>query len=459
MLTKYDEIQIPEQGDPFLNDRAGRKKLAENLTRLVQSARQPFVISLQAPWGAGKSTFIKMWKAHLESFGHACMYFNAWENSFVEDPLIAFVGEIGKKMLERKTQGKLGMQLKKLQIIGGKLARNALPMTIQFATQGLLNQEAVKQASELIFNNRKEIAGFVSDLAEEKIKQYENDKNGILEFRKELAEFAKALSAKANAKKPIVFFVDELDRCKPAFTVALLDRVKNVFSVEGIVFVLAFNRGQIERSVATVYGAGMEIDGYLRRFVDFNVLLPDPDTEIFCQSLFDRLDLQKTFKRAAEDGEALLKIFVKLARAYGFSLRAIEQCFTEINFILRATPSEARVYPGILAFLVSLKAQQPELYARLGGRLPYPQIKELLKAAAADLDLTDPDLKWMFAQFAVYAIYGYAEDPDRIKDAVLDLTADIESGLYAEAVLQIAPHVAGDARVLRDLVAMLSLVL
>jgi hypothetical protein len=460
MLTKYDEIQIPDRGDPFINDRLARKKLAENLTRLLQSTRQPFVISLQAPWGAGKTTFIKMWKTHLESFGHTCLYFNAWQNDFVEDPLIAFVGEISKKMLEKKAQGKIGMQLKKLQIIGGKLVRSAMPMTIQFATQGLLNQEAVKQASDLLFTNRNEIAGFISDLAEEKIKQYESDKSGILEFKKELADFAKTLSAKANAKKPLVFFVDELDRCKPSFTIALLERIKHVFSVEGIAFVLAVNRAQLDHSVKSIYGPEMDADGYLRRFVDFSIRLPEPDIENFCQSLFERLDLQKVFNSRedkANEQDALLKIFVKLARSYRFSLRVIEQCFTEINLILRTTPSNATIYPGLLSFLVAFKAFKPEAYELLEGNLTYPKIKELLATITQDLDMSDRDLTWMLAQFAAYVLYGYLEREDKIKEAVMDIGADADSQVYAERLVQIMKQMEGDQHVVRDLVAMLNL--
>lgn len=460
MLLKYDEIQIPERGDPFLNDTLARKKLAENLTRLVQSARQPFVLSVQAPWGAGKTTFIKMWQAYLESFGHACLYFNAWQNDFVEDPLIAFVGEISKKMMEKRAQGKLGMQLKKLEIIGGKLARSAVPMTVQFATQGLLSQESIKQASDFIFNNRGEIAGFLSHLAEEKIRQYESDKNGIEEFKKELAEFAKSLAARANAKKPLVFFVDELDRCRPGFAIALLERVKHIFSVEGVVFVLAVNREQLDYSVKAVHGAATDADGYLRRFVDFSVNLPAPDVESFCRSLYNRFDLPKFFharRNKPSEQQALLKALVKFARAYRFSLRAIEQIFTELNVLLRTIPSNSVLHPGLLAFLITFKSRNPQAYQALSGELTYPQLKEIVKSAAADLDLNDKEITWILAQFAAYAVYGYVEE-GRIKDAVMDLTADYECQPYAESVLEIVQRMEGDARALRDLVATLNLI-
>ncbi len=72
MLKKNVEIEIPAN-DPFLNDRLGRKQIAENLTLLIQSTNQPFVLSIQAPWGWGKTTFIKMWKAQLEVSG-ACLF-------------------------------------------------------------------------------------------------------------------------------------------------------------------------------------------------------------------------------------------------------------------------------------------------------------------------------------------------------------------------------------------------
>ena len=95
MLTKNNAIEIPSD-NPFANDKLERKNFAENLTQLISSTNQPFVISIEAPWGWGKTTFINMWKKQLDTLGYTCLYFNAWESDFVEDPLIAFVGEVGK---------------------------------------------------------------------------------------------------------------------------------------------------------------------------------------------------------------------------------------------------------------------------------------------------------------------------------------------------------------------------
>jgi predicted KAP-like P-loop ATPase len=46
-------------------------------------------MSIDSPWGTGKTTFIKMWQAHLESQGVTSICFNAWESDYAEDPLVA----------------------------------------------------------------------------------------------------------------------------------------------------------------------------------------------------------------------------------------------------------------------------------------------------------------------------------------------------------------------------------
>jgi predicted KAP-like P-loop ATPase len=87
MLKKLTEIEVRAES-PFANDALERKQSIERLTSLVESTEQPFVLSVEAPWGWGKTTFIRMWKTHLESNGHICLHFNAWENDFVDDPLV-----------------------------------------------------------------------------------------------------------------------------------------------------------------------------------------------------------------------------------------------------------------------------------------------------------------------------------------------------------------------------------
>ncbi len=457
MLQKHRAIEILSE-NPFANDKLDRKKIAENLTRLVETTNQPFVISIEAPWGWGKTTFINMWKTHLESLGHVCLYFNAWENDFVEDPLISFIGEIGKVLGDKKGKGKIAKQYEKIQKIGGKIVRRTLPVTIQIATQGLLTQESVKKVSDILFASGDEIANFASGLAEEKIKQYENDKLGIVEFRKELASFAKSLSEDQSKKMPLIFFVDELDRCKPDFSLALLERIKHIFSVEGVVFVLGIDRKQIEQSVKSIYGQEMDQDGYLRRFIDYRFPLLQPSSEGFSQFLFERFAMSEALKNRRDpqgEKEALIRVFAKFAKLHKFSLRKIEQCFTEMNLVLRTIPPDILLFPEMLAFLVALKNYDEHGYFDLRRNMSYIELKKFLERIGKDFDMSDRYDFRLLARIHANLILDYlnrytdSREYDRaIKDIQVNLaeTASAENRIYSTEVIQIIQYAENDGR-------------
>ncbi len=467
MLKKNIEMEIPPN-DPFKNDMLERRKIAENLTLLVQSTKQPFVLSVQAPWGWGMTTFIKMWKAHLESLGHVCFYFNAWENDFVEDPLIAFVGEINRTLTEKSSKGQISTQIRKLQNVGGKLVRRALPLTIQIATQGLLGQESVKKVSDLLFNSGGEIASFASEMAEEKMKQYENDKNGVQEFRNELAKVTRAFSEGVGKKSPAVFFIDELDRCRPEFSISLLERIMHIFSVKGMVYVLGIDRNQIEQSVKSKYGPGMDADAYLRRFIDFSVNLPEPTVERYCQLLYERFQLQEVFAKRRDgnnERDALMRAFMNLAKSYRFSLRVIEQCFTEINLVLRTTPPDVRLYSYLLALLVALKTARPKSHSLLLDDLSPADVKTLLDEIKQDLDISERVCRWMLAQFEVYLVFGCLQSDDSRAELLEELRSGAQKQnpverRYAQQVLRFAEKIQYDLyyKEVRSLVSQISLI-
>ncbi len=58
-----------ETGDPFANCRLDRKRYALALTKLIEGDEGGTVIALNNKWGAGKTTFVNMWKNYLESEG------------------------------------------------------------------------------------------------------------------------------------------------------------------------------------------------------------------------------------------------------------------------------------------------------------------------------------------------------------------------------------------------------
>ena len=68
METKPPQTEITfgeNKENPFHNDLLNRKQEIMDLTPMIKRIKSPAVMALYAPWGAGKTAFIKMWAAYL----------------------------------------------------------------------------------------------------------------------------------------------------------------------------------------------------------------------------------------------------------------------------------------------------------------------------------------------------------------------------------------------------------
>ena len=121
----------------------------------------------------------------------------------------------------------------------------------------------------------KEIATGVSeisaDVIEKKIENYGVEKDALKKFKESLEKLA--AKVREEQKFPLTIIVDELDRCRPDFALGLLERIKHLFDVKGVAFVLLVNRSKIESYIQTVYG-NADAEAYLLKFGNLFVDLP-----------------------------------------------------------------------------------------------------------------------------------------------------------------------------------------
>ncbi len=86
------------------DDCLNRKKFAEKLTqaiRIVYAVEDDaYVLSLNASFGSGKTTFVNMWKHDLENKKIQCMYLNAWEQNFNDEPLMPILETLLERLEE-----------------------------------------------------------------------------------------------------------------------------------------------------------------------------------------------------------------------------------------------------------------------------------------------------------------------------------------------------------------------
>ena len=52
------------------------------------------MISIDGQWGTGKTFLLRRWQKDLGSEGFSAIYFNAWEDDFCDDPLLAIIGQL-----------------------------------------------------------------------------------------------------------------------------------------------------------------------------------------------------------------------------------------------------------------------------------------------------------------------------------------------------------------------------
>ncbi len=272
--------------NPFAEDKLDREKICETLTQLVSGISEPFVLSVDAPWGEGKTTFLNMWKASYQQGDGIVIPFNAWETDFSDNALVALLGELdsGIKAIckEHGIDDKATKLFESAKHAGTQLVGLTLNTLVKSSTGGYIDP------SRILSDLKDGKASLSEKLKSDVVADYQNTKKAIAMFRTELEKLAKELSAAGNDNRSVVICIDELDRCRPTYAVKMLETVKHLFSVPGIVFIIAIDREQVCSSVRVLYGEGCDADGYLQRFFDLNLNLPAPDPVTYIEVLMEK---------------------------------------------------------------------------------------------------------------------------------------------------------------------------
>ncbi|MCU1751572.1 KAP family NTPase [Pseudomonas sp. 6D_7.1_Bac1] len=356
MKLKSKGLEIPSD-DIFQNDKLRRKGSVENLTLLLNNISSPLVFSVNAPWGAGKTTYLRMLHSSLESEGRKTIYFSAWETDFASDPLLAFLGEINiglKGFLgSSPTKNKAWETAKKA---GAHILRRGLPVGVKIATAGLID------ADKLIED---ESAKLAEALSKDVIDAYSKNKEAIAEFKSSVGQ---VLEKDGGGTEKLYIFVDELDRCRPTYAIELLERVKHLLDIEGLVFVLALDKNQLSHSVRAVYGSEFDALGYLKRFIDVEFNLPPANFDLFIDHLykhfeFDRYFAARNFGDIAFDGRDLVSSIKIIADSQKMPLRSIEQFFAKVKLVLLSVTTKNYLYPELVVFLLFVKDGYSDIYA------------------------------------------------------------------------------------------------
>lgn len=351
-IVKPLPIKVNKE-NPFENDKFDRRIFADVLLKIIQNSEPPYTICIDSPWGTGKTTFIEMFSTVLEQNKFPYIVFNAWENDFDEDPLISLIAKFST-LINSDGSSLLQEAYEKTKKYSIALIKNSLPVILKLATAGVLdiNQYTEEQLSDLVENSVKR-----------KLEEYEKSKTTVNNFKTQL----KAYINKVNGENgvPLIFIIDELDRCKPTFAINLLERIKHLFDIDNIIFIFAIDKTQISYSIQKVYGLNPNTDGYLKRFFDLEVKLSNKNFSEFIDNALENLGTHDYLKAKTQlpvkkgDIIELIELYTNL---FSLTLRDIERLITKATFVIKIIPPhEVSDFTSVL-FLLSLKSNNPQLY-------------------------------------------------------------------------------------------------
>ncbi|MGD9887834.1 MAG: P-loop NTPase fold protein [Halothiobacillaceae bacterium] len=354
---------VVNDSDGFSKDVLQRKEFGEALSNLIIQSTDELVISLDGKWGEGKTTFVKMWQGLLKEKGIPSIYIDAFQNDYTEDAFISIASAI-TAYADQYTHGdnnNLEFRVKAKQV-GVRLLAWTAKIGIKAATLGIIDSANIDTLSQIGEDIAEDSSEEIANLVEERLSKHGKETELIQSFRDSLSDLPTKI--KDNTSKRLVIIIDEMDRCKPSFAVEILEKIKHLFSVESVVFLLVMHKQQLEEAIKSVYGQNIDAHTYLQKFINVETSIPkrindryNNDIDIYIRKLLQLHEI--TFWG---DDEVIVEGLVPLAQHFNLSLRQLEKVFTNLAIIYSTFgENNLRIVPVII-FIAVVKVVNPDVF-------------------------------------------------------------------------------------------------
>lgn len=319
------ELKATEENiiESLENDAIGRNNEVFNFSELLSTLEGPYSVAIDSEWGSGKTFFVKQVKMLLDSLNPQSkvdketrdkilkkfnldkelnensekvddsiysIYFDAWKNDADDEPIKSLIYDI---MLELNF--KYNFSDTKLTDAGIRALKFLTPVI----------GGAVETGSKILD----------SLFSEEQLKPFIKKKS----FEKEIQNFISELPNERGNK--LVIFIDELDRCNPAYAVKLLEQIKHYMEDDRIIFVFSVNINQLQHTIKHYYGNNFNATKYLDRFFDLQVKLPKANMMKF----YENMGLNNS------ENYTINTVCVSIIETFDFSLREIVRLYQNVK--------------------------------------------------------------------------------------------------------------------------------
>lgn len=320
-----------------VRDEFKRKIFADQLCQLLFSRDNVTPIVIDGDWGTGKTEFcIKVFnEIKLRHSDKAVpFYFDAFAEDYFDDPLVSLLCVFYNEMPDAKTK-------KKFLEKGAQILKNTSQIVVQSFLNRLIGEHCpdLSKLPEALLSNEQ--------IFFEKIFEQRAQVQGEIDSLMRLIE--------QNTKdKDLVLFIDELDRCRPDYTVHFWEAIKHFLQISRLKIVFIANLEQVQSSIHYAYGISEErAKKYLDKFYKLRLRLPE--------TVLNESGERKTRLAAAEyytmqcqllqEKELLmtqpLHDFMKeLIEVFQLSLRDVEKLIFHMKIFLPLFDNWGKMYTG-----------------------------------------------------------------------------------------------------------------
>lgn len=268
-------------------------ELAEQVATLaVNPSLLPISIGVFGTWGTGKSTVLSLVEQRLASADPKpiIIKFDAWLYQGFDDAKAALMEVVANRLIaEAKSDDKLW---EKAKAFAGRVNYfRALGMAADFGIgmafgvpPGLLTKAGSAIGSLVAgkgdlndVGTMKEGGKAAMDAWSKLVRPAEakTPPKEIAAFRQEFGEIIEGLG------RPLVLFIDNLDRCLPDVAIGTLEAVRLFLFIEGTAFVIAADEDMIRHSVSKHFGDinSRHVHDYLDKVIQVPLRVPQVSTE------------------------------------------------------------------------------------------------------------------------------------------------------------------------------------
>ncbi len=236
--TSLSDIPFGETRNDFGTDR-----YVKGLIRFIENSSTPITIALQGEWGSGKTSLMARLKHALCSGPDSPFIgveINTWEYSMLSTPEITVY-----KILARLVQ-----ELTKNDPQSKKTFKGFLRGAGNFLYRGA--RESLKTIPGVggVLAVGLEAANIPTQLS---TGSDDNETASLADLKDALERAINKSITEAN-KRGVIIFVDDLDRLNPPVAVEILELLKNVFSLDNCIFVLAIDYEVVVKGLKPKFG-------------------------------------------------------------------------------------------------------------------------------------------------------------------------------------------------------------